>query len=90
MIISGMQGKLATWANEDGGRRLDRLLRLIANRSWLQEAARMVLSSKGAHTAGIDGVDKRVMQECLEQQLETIACPMDSGLSAACIMRCAP
>ena len=55
MIISEMQGKLATWANEDGGRRFDRLLRLIANRSWLQEAARMVLSSKGAHTAGIDG-----------------------------------
>ncbi len=41
MIISEMQGKLATWANEDGGRRFDRLLRLIANRSWLQEAARM-------------------------------------------------
>ena len=79
MIISEMQGKLATWANEDGGRRFDRLLRLIANRSWLQEAARMVLSSKGAHTAGIDGVDKRVMQECLEQQLETIRSELLAG-----------
>ena len=79
MIISEMQGKLATWANEDGGRRFDRLLRLIANRSWLQEAARMVLSSKGAHTAGIDGMDKRVMQECLEQQLETIRSELLAG-----------
>ncbi len=79
MIISEMQGKLATWANEDGGRRFDRLLRLVANRSWLQEAARMVLSSKGAHTAGIDGVDKRVMQECLEQQLETIRSELLAG-----------
>ena len=79
MIISEMQGKLATWANEDGGRRFDRLLRLIANRSWLQEAARMVLSSKGAHTAGIDGMDKKAMQECLEQQLETIRSELLAG-----------
>ena len=79
MIISEMQGKLAIWANEDGGRRFDRLLRLIANRSWLQEAARMVLSSKGAHTAGIDGMDKKAMQECLEQQLETIRSELLAG-----------
>ncbi len=79
MIISEMQGKLATWANEDGGRRFDRLLRLIANRSWLQEAARMVLSSKGAHTAGVDGMDKKAMQECLEQQLEAIRIELLAG-----------
>lgn len=57
-----MQSKLATWSSEDKGRKFDRLLRMIANRSWLQEAARVTLASRGAHTPGIDGVDKGVME----------------------------
>ena len=35
-----MQRKLATWSTADKERKFDRLLRIIANRSWLQEAAR--------------------------------------------------
>jgi retron-type reverse transcriptase len=49
-----MQHKLATWAESDPNRRFDRLLRLIANREWLAEAARIVLASSGARTPGID------------------------------------
>lgn len=67
-----MQNKLARWAKEDGERRFDRLLRLIANRSWLQEAARVTLASSGARTPGIDGINKPMMEESLPFQLETI------------------
>ena len=53
-----MQRKLATWATADPSRRIERLLRLITQPEWLAEAARITLSSKGAHTPGIDGVNK--------------------------------
>jgi hypothetical protein len=35
-----MQSKLATWSTENRERKFDRLLRLIADRNWLSEAAR--------------------------------------------------
>jgi len=74
-----MQGKLAIWASEDGERRFDRLLRLIANGSWLQEAARITLSSKGASTPGIDGMDKQAMVDSLQDQLENIRSELLAG-----------
>ncbi|WP_266030162.1 hypothetical protein [Brucella intermedia] len=72
MIISEMQHKLATWAENDPNRRFDRLLRLIANREWLAEAARMVLASSGARTPGIDGMDKQKLQVKLDQHLDDL------------------
>jgi len=72
LIISEMQHKLATWAESDQTRRFDRLLRLIANREWLAEAARIVLSSKGARTPGIDGIDKQRLQGNLENHLDEL------------------
>jgi RNA-directed DNA polymerase len=74
-----MQSKLATWAMEDKERKFSRLLRLIANLSWLQEAARVTLASSGARTAGIDGVDKKVMEQCLSQQLELLRSELLTG-----------
>ena len=56
-----MQRKLATWTTADPTRRVDRLLRLIAQPDWLAEAARFTLSSKGANTPGIDGEIKPVL-----------------------------
>ena len=38
-----MQSKLATWSTENRERKFDRLLRLIADRNWLSEAARITL-----------------------------------------------
>ena len=32
---------------------------MIADRSWLQEVARVIMASKGARTPGIDGIDKQ-------------------------------
>jgi RNA-directed DNA polymerase len=69
LIISEMQHKLATWAESDPNRRFDRLLRLITNREWLAEAARIVLASSGARTPGLDGMDKQRLQARLDQHL---------------------
>ncbi len=67
-----MQGKLATWSTADESRRFDRLLRIIANRSWLREAARITLSSKGARTAGVDGITGVMMMAGLDAQLMSL------------------
>lgn len=79
MIISEMQHKLATWAENDQTHRFDRLLRLVANREWLAEAARIVLASSGAKTPGIDGVDKRRLQENLGKHLEDLRTELLKG-----------
>ena len=72
MIISEMQRKLATWTASDPTRRVDRLLRLIAQPDWLAEAARGTLSSKGANTPGIDGEIKLTVQDRLPAILQQI------------------
>ena len=79
MIISEMQNKLATWSSADKERKFDRLLRMVADRSWLQEAARVTLASSGARTAGIDGIDKQAMERELQFQLETIRSELLAG-----------
>lgn len=79
MIISEMQHKLATWAESDQTHRFDRLLRLVANREWLGEAARVVLASSGARTPGIDGVDKRRLQDNLEKHLDDLRAELLKG-----------
>ena len=63
MIISEMQSKLAAWSTENKERKFDRLLRLVADRTWLGEAARITLASSGAKTPGVDGIDKVQMEE---------------------------
>lgn len=74
-----MQHKLATWADADQTRRFDRLLRLITNRTWLAEAARVVLASRGARTPGIDGIDKQRLQPNLEIHLEQLRTDLLNG-----------
>jgi hypothetical protein len=49
-----MQNKIATWAEADGQRKFDCLLRLITNRSWLLKAVRITLASSSAKTAEIE------------------------------------
>ncbi|WP_246529750.1 reverse transcriptase domain-containing protein, partial [Microvirga zambiensis] len=74
-----MQHKLATWAKTDPNRRFDRLLRLIADRKWLAEAARIVLASSGARTPGIDGMDKQRLQVRLDQHLDDLRMSLLKG-----------
>jgi len=75
-----MQNKLATWSTENKERKFDRLLRLIANRDWLSEAARVTLASSGARTPGVDGVDKRMMEANLQHELAAIHDELLAGL----------
>ena len=72
MILGEMQNKLAKWSTENKDRKFDRLLRLIADKSWLREAARITLSSSGARTPGVDGVNKETMEVNLHSELLTI------------------
>jgi retron-type reverse transcriptase len=74
-----MQHKLATWAETDPNRRFDRLVRLIADRDWLAEAARIVLASSGARTPGIDGIDKRRLQARLDHHLADLRTSLLKG-----------
>jgi RNA-directed DNA polymerase len=74
-----MQSKLATWSQADSERKFDRLLRLIAEGSWLQEAARITLASRGARTPGIDGIDQRRMEADLDHQLADIRAELLAG-----------
>ena len=74
-----MQRKLAIWATEDKERKFDRLLRLIADRSWLQHAAEVTLASRGARTPGIDGVGKEGLEAHLSEHLETIRSELVAG-----------
>jgi group II intron reverse transcriptase/maturase len=67
-----MHRKLATWTATVKTRRVDRLLRLISHPLWLEEASRITLSSKGAKTAGVDGVTKEVLQLELKYFLSDI------------------
>lgn len=67
-----MQAKLATWSTSDPHRQFDRVFRLIAQQEWLLEAARITLSSKGAATAGVDGINKEVIENDLLQFVEEI------------------
>ena len=60
-----------------GGQRAQ--VRPFADRSWLQEAARVTLASSGAKTPGIDGIDKQAMEEDLQYQLEMIRSELLAG-----------
>ncbi len=74
-----MQNKLARWSSGDKTRRFNRLLRLIASESWLQEAARIMLASSGSKTSGIDGVNKEIFLNQLSSNLETIRAELLTG-----------
>ncbi len=74
-----MQRKLATWTAIDDSRRVNRLLRLISHPAWLEKAAKITLSSKGAKTPGIDGLCKSHLQEGLSEFLSEIRTDLLSG-----------
>jgi RNA-directed DNA polymerase len=74
-----MQNKLETWSSADKERKFERLLRIMADRSWLQEAARVTLASSGAKSPGIDGISKETMEIELPFQLEKIRSELLAG-----------
>jgi RNA-directed DNA polymerase len=88
LIIGDLQRKLATWTQADPTRRVDRLLRLIAQRDWLEEAARITLSSSGAKTPGVDGLTKQLLgPDVLPDYLQHIREELLSGKYRPCPAR---
>lgn len=67
-----MQRKLATWTTADPAFCADRLLRLIANTVWLEEAATITLRSRGAKSPGVDGMTKQMILDRLPEFLQEI------------------
>lgn len=55
-----MQSKLATWSTEDKERKFDRLLRLVADRDWLSEAALRAYFDTVWHHLLLEKVARRV------------------------------
>lgn len=74
-----MQSKLARWSSEDSDRKFNRLLRLIVNKAWLTEAARITLSSSGASTPGVDGITKSNIQDNLNDELDLLRSELLKG-----------
>jgi group II intron reverse transcriptase/maturase len=74
-----MQSKLATWSAADPHRRVDRLLRLIAQCDWLLAAAEKTLSSPGAKTAGVDEMDRQRLERHLSHHLDVIRSELLAG-----------
>lgn len=74
-----MQRKLATWTAASETQRVNRLLRLISDPQWLRRAAEITLSSKGARTAGVDGMTKTELLEELDGSLIKIRNDLRSG-----------
>ena len=79
MIISEMQNKLARWSTECKERKFNRLMRLIATMTWLEEAARITLTASGARTAGVDGIDGAAMKVNLQEHLMVIRAELLAG-----------
>ena len=79
MIISEIQSKLAKWSTEEKTRRFDRLLRLIASREWLLEAAVRTLKSSGSKTPGVDGIGKTDFSDKIDAHVEAIRVELLSG-----------
>ena len=75
-----MQDKLAWWSTTDKERRFNRLLRLIASRQWLLEAARVTLASNGAKTPGVDGVCKNYLQKHLDDEINNLRDELLNGV----------
>jgi group II intron reverse transcriptase/maturase len=70
---------LAKWSTEDKSRKFDRLLRLIASKEWLLEAATRTLKSPGSKTAGVDDISKTEFAEKINVHVEVIRAELLSG-----------
>ncbi len=67
----------------------DRSPKIIANTTWLNEAASITLASSGSRTPGVDGINKRKMEEMLDLELDNLRHELLTGnlLPATCATR---
>jgi len=74
-----MQTKLHQWATADRGRRFDDLFNLVYDPAFLVVAWSRVRGSRGARTAGVDGVTPRSVVFGAEELLEGLRQQLKAG-----------
>lgn len=74
-----MQRKLAAWSEEDKERRFYRLLRIVSDPIWLEEAICRTLGARGATTPGIDGITRAHVENNITELARTIGKELRAG-----------
>jgi group II intron reverse transcriptase/maturase len=72
MNIGEMQRKLSVWAEQDKGRKFYGLYKLLCNMDWLRLAHDYVAQNAGSVTAGCDGINMKLFDEKLEENLQQL------------------
>lgn len=73
MNVGEMQRKLSLWAQQDKERKFFDLYHLLYDRDWLRLAHDYVAQNAGSKTAGCDGINIKLFDENLEDNLQQLA-----------------
>ena len=79
MDIGEMQKRLSLKAQQQPDHRFDDLFSLICREDWLMLAHDHVASNAGSQTAGCDGINLRVFDEDLEDNLKELRESLEDG-----------
>lgn len=79
MNVGEMQRKLSLWAAQDKEHKFFDLYHLLYDKDWLRLAHDYVKQNAGSLTAGCDGINMKLFDENLEEQLQQIAQELKSG-----------
>jgi len=71
--VGEMQRKLSLWATQNKEHRFFDLYHLLYDKEWLQLAHAYVSRNSGSKTAGCDGINMRIFDEKLEDNLQQLA-----------------
>ena len=78
MNVGEMQRKLSLWAEQDKQRKFYGLYQLLYDRDWLRLAHDYVEQNAGSVTAGYDGINLRLYDEKLEENLQQLTTELKS------------
>lgn len=78
MNVGELQRKLSLWAEEDKEHRFFDLYHLLYDMDWLRLAHDHVAQNAGSCTAGCDGINMRLFDEGLEENLQQLAAELKS------------
>jgi RNA-directed DNA polymerase len=78
MNVGEMQRKLSLWAEQNKERRFYGLYKLIYDGDWLRLAHDYVEQNAGSVTAGCDGINMKLYDERLENNLDRLAAELKS------------
>jgi RNA-directed DNA polymerase len=87
MNVGEMQRKLSLWAEQNKERRFYGLYQLLYDRNWLRLAHDYVKQNAGSVTAGCDGINIKLYDERLEDNLDRLAAELKSENFEPCPVR---